>query len=155
MRWRSKRNRSKADAAKETGDWILVGDDEKTEFIGYDYLESAVRIIKYRRIKQKNKELFQLVFDRTPFYAESGGQVGDTGFIESGIEKIFITDTKKENELIVHVSDKLPSDLSATFKHGRRKKALLVDGQSFGYTLASCGTCVRCLVSMLNKRARW
>jgi alanyl-tRNA synthetase len=110
------KNRSKADAAKETGDWILVGDDEKTEFVGYDYLEAAVRITKYRRMKQKNKELFQLVFDRTPFYAESGGQVGDTGFIDSGTEKIFVTDTKKENELIVHVSEKLPSDLNATFK---------------------------------------
>ena len=77
------KSRSKADAAKETGDWILVGEDEKSEFIGYDHLEAEVKIIKYRKIKQKNKELFQLVFDKTPFYAESGGQVGDTGFIES------------------------------------------------------------------------
>jgi alanyl-tRNA synthetase len=131
------KNRSKADAAKETGDWILVGDDEKTEFIGYDFLESAVRIIKYRRIKQKNKELFQLVFDRTPFYAESGGQVGDTGFIESGSEKFFITDTKKENELIVHVSEKLPSDLSATFNASvdAKKRLLSMDNHSATHLL--------------------
>ncbi|MCI0751064.1 MAG: alanine--tRNA ligase, partial [Flammeovirgaceae bacterium] len=73
------KSRSKADATKETGDWILVGEDAKTEFIGYEFLEAEVSIIKYRKIVQKNKELYQLVFDRTPFYAESGGQVGDTG----------------------------------------------------------------------------
>jgi alanyl-tRNA synthetase len=131
------KNRSKADAAKETGDWILVGDDEKTEFVGYDYLEAAVKIIKYRRIKQKNKELFQLVFDRTPFYAESGGQVGDTGFIDSGAEKIFVTDTKKENELIVHVSEKLPSDLNATFRAvvDAKKRFLSMDNHSATHLL--------------------
>ena len=77
------KSRSKADAVKETGDWILVGEDEKTEFIGYEHLQSDVKLVKYRKIKQKNKELYQLVFDRTPFYAESGGQAGDTGFIEA------------------------------------------------------------------------
>src|SRR5690606_376536 len=89
------KTRSKADAAKETGDWTFVADDVKPEFIGYDHLDAEVRIIRYRKIKQKNKELFQLVFDRTPFYAESGGQVGDTGFISNVNEKIAIIDTKK------------------------------------------------------------
>jgi alanyl-tRNA synthetase len=110
------KSRSKADAVKETGDWVLVGEDEKTEFIGYDYLEAEVKIIKYRKIKQKNKELLQLVFDKTPFYAESGGQVGDSGFIESNGEKIQIVDTKKENELIIHFTEKLPANLNDTFK---------------------------------------
>jgi alanyl-tRNA synthetase len=109
------KTRSKADAAKETGDWVITGEDERTEFIGYDHIESPVRIIKYRKIKQKSKELIQLVFDKTPFYAESGGQVGDTGYIEAQEEKIFIIDTKKENELIIHFAEKLPSDLAATF----------------------------------------
>jgi alanyl-tRNA synthetase len=109
------KTRSKADATKETGDWILVGDDARTEFVGYDFLEAQVRIIKYRKLKQKNKEVFQLVFDKTPFYAESGGQVGDTGYIESGGEKISIYDTKKENELIVHFAEKLPANLSTSF----------------------------------------
>ena len=110
------KSRSKADAVKETGDWIQVGEDEKTEFIGYDHLASAVRIVKYRKVKQKNKELFQLVFDKTPFYAESGGQVGDTGYIEGEGDKIYVLDTKKENELIIHLTEKIPSAVEQGFR---------------------------------------
>jgi alanyl-tRNA synthetase len=131
------KSRSKAAAVKETGDWILTGDDQKPEFIGYDFLDAEVRIIKYRKIKQKNKELIQLVFDRTPFYAESGGQVGDTGFIESANEKIFIIDTKKENELIVHVAEKLPENLSSTFhaEVNKHKRLLSMDNHSATHLL--------------------
>jgi alanyl-tRNA synthetase len=107
--------RSKVDAAKETGDWMLVGADTKTEFIGYDQLASMSRIVKYRRVKQKNKEQFQFVLDKTPFYAESGGQVGDTGILQSANEKILITDTKKENDLIIHYADSLPESLAVEF----------------------------------------
>ncbi len=107
--------RSKVDAAKETGDWVLVGADSKTEFVGYDQLSSPSRIVKYRRVKQKNKEQYQLVLDKTPFYAESGGQVGDTGILQSANEKIHITDTRKENDLIIHYSDVLPESLSGEF----------------------------------------
>lgn len=107
--------RSKTDAVKETGDWVAVGEDEKTEFIGYDHLTADVRIVKYRMVKQKNKELFQLVFDKTPFYAESGGQVGDTGYIESGAEKVYVIDTRKENELIIHLTEKLPAAIDGNF----------------------------------------
>ena len=110
------KSRSKADAVKETGDWIQVGDDEKTEFIGYDHLTAYVRIVKYRKIKQKNKELYQLVFDKTPFYAESGGQVGDTGYIQRNSEKVPIIDTKKENELIIHLTEALPATIEETFE---------------------------------------
>jgi alanyl-tRNA synthetase len=131
------KSRSKAAAVKETGDWILTGDDQKPQFIGYDFLEAEVKIIKYRKIKQKNKELIQLVFDRTPFYAESGGQVGDTGFIESANEKIFIIDTKKENELIVHVAEKLPENLSSTFhaEVNKHKRLLSMDNHSATHLL--------------------
>ncbi|MBS1681868.1 MAG: alanine--tRNA ligase [Bacteroidetes bacterium] len=131
------KSRSKADAAKETGDWILIGKDEKTEFIGYENLENEARIVKYRKIKQKNKELFQLVFDKTPFYAESGGQVGDTGVIESVNEKIFITDTKKENELIVHFTEKLPESISSAFvaRVDVRKRELTMDNHSATHLL--------------------
>ncbi|KXK23022.1 MAG: alanyl-tRNA synthetase [Bacteroidetes bacterium OLB12] len=109
------KSRSKADATKETGDWILVGDDVKTEFIGYEHLTAEAKIVKYRKVKQKNKELFQIVLNKTPFYAESGGQVGDTGVLETANEKIVVTDTRKENELIVHYSETLPENLSATY----------------------------------------
>ena len=131
------KSRSKAAAAKETGDWILVGEDQRPEFIGYDHLDAEIKITKYRKIKQKNKELVQLVFDRTPFYAESGGQVGDTGYIESANEKIFIVDTKKENELIVHFVEKMPENLSSVFhaQVDKRKRELSMDNHSATHLL--------------------
>jgi len=131
------KSRSKADAAKETGDWTLIGEDHKTEFIGYDNLESTSRLIKYRKIKQKNKELFQLVFDKTPFYAESGGQAGDTGVIEAGGEKIVIIDTKKENELIVHLTEKLPAKLEGDWhvKIDASKRRLSMNNHSATHLL--------------------
>lgn len=109
------KSRSKLDAVKETGDWVLVGEEVKTEFIGYEHLKAESRIVKFRKVKQKNKELFQLVLDKTPFYAESGGQVGDTGVIESANEKVVVVDTKKENELIVHYTESLPTNLDGIF----------------------------------------
>ncbi|MBX2962804.1 MAG: hypothetical protein KF687_09850 [Cyclobacteriaceae bacterium] len=131
------KSRSKIDASKETGDWVLVGKDSKSEFIGYDNLESEVKIIKYRRLKQKNKELFQIVLDKTPFYAESGGQIGDTGYIESANEKIFITDTKKENDLIVHFADELPENLGAKFNAvvNKSKRRLTMNNHSVTHLL--------------------
>jgi alanyl-tRNA synthetase len=107
------KSRSKADASKETGDWVIVAEGDKPEFIGYDELTSSSRILRYRKVKQKNKELFQLVLDKTPFYAESGGQVGDTGVLEIAGEKIQVVDTKKENDLIVHWVEKLPAQIEA------------------------------------------
>jgi alanyl-tRNA synthetase len=131
------KTRSKAAAVKETGDWILVGEDLKPEFIGYDLLDAEVKVTKYRRIKQKNKELIQLVFDRTPFYAESGGQVGDTGIIENANEKILIIDTKKENELIVHIAEKLPENLTTIFQAevNRHKRELSMNNHSATHLL--------------------
>lgn len=131
------KSRSKADAAKETGDWVLVGEDKKTEFIGYENLESEIRIVKYRKVKQKNTELFQLVFDKTPFYAESGGQVGDTGVIESVNEKITIIDTKKENDLIVHWAERLPESISASFfaRVDSHKRSLTMNNHSATHLL--------------------
>ncbi|MFT5724614.1 MAG: alanyl-tRNA synthetase [Bacteroidia bacterium] len=102
--------RSKADAVKETGDWHLILSDEKEEFVGYDYTESKVKITRHRTLTVKGKEKFQITFNITPFYAESGGQVGDTGVLvgEQNGEKIVVLDTQKENDLIVHVVDQLP-----------------------------------------------
>ncbi|MEM6523720.1 MAG: alanine--tRNA ligase [Bacteroidota bacterium] len=109
------KDRSKADAVKETGDWFEVLGNEEMEFVGYEKLEEESHIIKYRTLKQKGKNVYQLVLDKTPFYAESGGQVGDQGWLKSDNEEIMVFDTKKENDLIVHMVDKLPLDLSKVF----------------------------------------
>ncbi len=118
------KSRSRQASAVDKEDWIMVREEEPTEFVGYDQSESDVHIIKYRKVKAKNKEQFQLVFDRTPFYAESGGQVGDTGTISANGKKISITDTQKENNLIIHFTDQLPENPEATFhaeiNNGRR-----------------------------------
>jgi alanyl-tRNA synthetase len=109
------KSRSRADASKETGDWVVIADNIKPEFIGYDALESESKVLRYRKIKQKNKDLYQLVLERTPFYAESGGQTGDSGKLIFPNEIISILDTKKENELIVHLTDRLPENCAAPF----------------------------------------
>ena len=110
------KDRSRAATTLETDDWVQIQKDAPVDFIGYDTLSSNVKIIKYRKVSQKQKSFYQLVFNQTPFYPEGGGQVGDTGTIESNGEKIIIFDTKKENNLIIHLSEKIPSDISAEFK---------------------------------------
>jgi alanyl-tRNA synthetase len=129
--------RSRVDASKETGDWNLISPDTKTEFVGYDFLESEASLIKYRLIKQKNKELVQLVFDKTPFYAESGGQVGDTGTATVGNTTIRIIDTKKENELIVHFAESLPPSLDGpwSLKVDPRKRRSSMNNHSATHLL--------------------
>ena len=109
------KNRSRNAAAQEAGDWISVRDDEGVEFVGYDYTNFEIKITRYRQVKTQKKTLFHLVFDRTPFYAESGGQIGDKGTIEADGEVINIVDTQKENNLIIHIAEKLPTDPSAVF----------------------------------------
>ena len=98
----------------ETGDWITLKDGE-CKFVGYDLFECEAEILRYRQIKQKNKVLYQIVLDQTPFYAEMGGQVGDTGWLIADDEKIDVIDTKRENNLPVHLVTKLPKDVTATF----------------------------------------
>ncbi|HET7818289.1 MAG TPA: alanine--tRNA ligase [Bacteroidia bacterium] len=110
------KSRSREDAKIDADDWIEVGVQDVSSFVGYDSLETTSRIIKYRKVKAKGKEQYQLVLDTTPFYAESGGQAGDTGLLESSGEKIKITDTKKENNLIIHYTDKIPVNMNAELK---------------------------------------
>ena len=111
------KERARNATAIESGDWIQVHDFEGVEFTGYDTLEvQGAKLVKYRQVKAKNKVLFQIVFDRTPFYAESGGQAGDTGacISENGNE-IRISNTVKENNLTIHISDREPVDCEGTF----------------------------------------
>ncbi|MGC1391280.1 MAG: alanine--tRNA ligase [Bacteroidales bacterium] len=113
---KNQKNRSREDASVEAADWTVLREIDETEFTGYRKTEDDVFITKYRGIKVKGKERFQLVFNKTPFYAEAGGQTGDSGFLSSGKDKVSITDTIKENNLIVHITNKLPADITSVFK---------------------------------------
>jgi alanyl-tRNA synthetase len=109
------KNRSRAAAVVDTEDWISLNGIETSEFVGYDTTQSDIVITRYRKVTAKNKVNFQLVFDKTPFYGESGGQVGDTGWIESANERVEILNTVRENNLIIHIADKLPEKLTGNF----------------------------------------
>jgi len=111
----AQKNRSKKAAETESSDWVELLADDEEEFVGYDWMSIEVRITRYRKVIAKKKELYHLVFNITPFYAESGGQIGDRGFIETSGEKTEIIDTRKENELNIHIVKKLPSDPKAIF----------------------------------------
>jgi alanyl-tRNA synthetase len=108
------KDRSRAATKLETEDWVILAEGDSV-FIGYDELECDTRILKYRKIKAKGKESYQLVLSQTPFYAESGGQVGDTGRLLSANDTVVITDTRKENNLVVHFTDALPEKVEGTF----------------------------------------
>ncbi len=108
------RQRSRAATVVDADEWMTIDATKSNKFIGYQNLESTSKVIKYRKIKTKGKESFQFVLDQTPFYAESGGQIGDTGWLNFGNEKIEVTNTKKENELIIHFTDSMPAEISET-----------------------------------------
>ncbi|MFA6359121.1 MAG: alanine--tRNA ligase [Dysgonamonadaceae bacterium] len=113
---KKQKDRARNAAVVETGDWTKVHDGEPI-FIGYDFTETDAEILRYRKVKQKKKEYYQLVFSQTPFYSEQGGQVGDSGWMTSteSDEKIEIFDTKRENNLAVHLVKKLPTNIADTF----------------------------------------
>ncbi|MCX7729250.1 MAG: alanine--tRNA ligase, partial [Bacteroidia bacterium] len=108
------KNRSRAATTIETDDWVVLSNEEN-KFVGYDYLKTNTKVLKYRTVKSKNKQLYQIVLAETPFYPEGGGQVGDTGFLifgnESQGEKIKVLDTKKETGIIIHIVEKLPQNI--------------------------------------------
>ena len=110
------KDRSRKAAATEVSDWVIVSEDDETQFVGYDVLHASAQILRHRTVKLKGSEEIHVILDVTPFYAESGGQVGDTGYLQSKDEKIIVKDTRKENNLIIHVVDKLPKALTASFE---------------------------------------
>jgi alanyl-tRNA synthetase len=121
------KDRSRAAARREVGDWTVIRDGDEVQFIGYDHLSvEDARVIKYRTVKAKKGDQYQLVLDKTPFYPEGGGQVGDTGLLWFGEEKIPVIDTKKENDLIIHFVKKLPAqpDLPVRGEVNTRKRHL-------------------------------
>lgn len=109
------KTRSRAATAIETDDWVVLCNDDVEEFVGYDLLETHIKIVKYRKVIQKKNAFYQVVFNLTTFYPEGGGQVGDSGHIEYGDDKAYVFDTKKENGLIVHYMKELPVSLNAKF----------------------------------------
>lgn len=123
------KERSRAATTLDTEDWVNLYESKGQHFVGYDQLETQTKVVKYRKIKAKGKESFQLVLDTTPFYAESGGQVGDTGQLYFDGEIVAVTDTKKENDLIVHFTDKLPVNITtpvdAKVDAERRRKIMV------------------------------
>ena len=112
---KAQKERSRNAAAQDIDDWQEFVEVKQSEFVGYDTLECDVKIARVRRVQSKGKTTYQMVFDRTPFYGNSGGQVGDTGYIESANEKIAIVATEKENGLTIHITTTLPENMTATF----------------------------------------
>ncbi len=114
---KKQKDRSRSAAVLDTEDWVIVNDIPSSKFVGYDSLEAKSKIVKYRKVSGKGKEQYQIVLDQTPFYAESGGQVGDSGTLtilsaaEGYDSPLTITDTKKENDLIIHFSESVPEDM--------------------------------------------
>ena len=133
------RSRKAAETTKD--DWVVLRqaqhDSSETEFVGYDVLTTESHIVRYRKVEEKKKQFFQLVLDKTPFYAESGGQVGDTGYLQSANEKINIINTQKENNLIIHITDKLPENVETVFtaQVDENRRRLIADNHSATHLL--------------------
>lgn len=130
------KQRSKADAASEKGDWIILNDDI-SDFVGYDNTSTKAKILKYREVSDKKGKLYQIVLDKTPFYGESGGQIGDQGVLEADGEEVFIYDTQKENDLIVHFAKKLPANVEAEFtaRVNQERRELIMNNHSATHLL--------------------
>lgn len=131
------KDRSKKAGVIAAGDWTVVEEVDKNNFLGYDQLEAVSQVTRFRKISEKGKESYQLVLNQTPFYAESGGQVGDVGYLEADGKKITVLDTKKENDLIVHYVKELPENIEVPFKAvvNKKKRALTTSNHSATHLL--------------------
>ncbi|GAB2536688.1 alanine--tRNA ligase [Rufibacter soli] len=131
------KNRSRNAAQTEQGDWVVLQPDTETEWVAYDAEEVEARVVRYREVTAKNKKEYHVVLDRSPFYAESGGQVGDTGVLESASGKVKVINTVKENDLIVHITTELPKDLEAPViaKVESKRRALIKKNHSATHLL--------------------
>ncbi|HZH95113.1 MAG TPA: alanine--tRNA ligase, partial [Flavisolibacter sp.] len=126
---KEQQERGRKAGAVDTEDWVIVNSGTENIFVGYDELQTRARVLRYRKVKAKGKEAYQVVLDKTPFYAESGGQVGDTGTLNINNDSLIIVDTKKENELIIHFAEKIPANLGgeviASVDGDKRKRTTL------------------------------
>jgi len=131
------KDRSKSAAKQSAGDWMVVEESDETHFLGYTEVVAETRLLRYRQIEINKKVQYQMVLEDTPFYAESGGQVGDTGYLQFGEEKIEVVDTKKENDLIIHYTKKLPANLDSPVKAvvNERKRRLTENNHSSTHLL--------------------
>ncbi|MDR0368170.1 MAG: alanine--tRNA ligase [Bacteroidales bacterium] len=134
----AQKERSRAVALQETDDWVIVSPtNEETAFLGYDQSTARVKILRYRKVSTKDKQYYQLIFDQTPFYAEAGGQIGDSGVIYTEKERIEIRQTKKENNLHIHIAESVPEDITAEFvaEVNRQKRTLTENNHSATHLL--------------------
>lgn len=151
----AQKERSRNAAAVDTDDWVELFPIRESIFTGYDTLTEKVRIARYRRVTSKGKTSYQLVFDRTPFYGNSGGQVGDIGMIESANERIPVVATEKENGLIIHIVNQLPENPRLNLRPGWTPKSGRPQPTTTPPRTLCTRRCARCSARMSSRRVRW
>lgn len=151
----AQKERSRNAAAVDTDDWVELFPIRESVFTGYDTLTERVKIARYRRVTSKGKTSYQLVFDRTPFYGNSGGQIGDIGYIENANERIAVVATEKENGLIIHIVKELPENPAAEFTASWTLPNARPRPTTIPRHTSCTRRCARCWDRTSSKRVRW